>query len=174
MARKRACATRSQRQQVPWAMYITPQERYYPPIPPMMVQHVEQSRNANPEPPFSQTSFSNLQPFRGIVNGTSQNMQPSQRRRISRMPKSTFRNSTSQFSGGYVTWDDKSLSPIKLINTIQQHHFHHLLPSKLPGQLRTTGINGVPLYCFTSTSCLPTTVPGSSCWPASHDQHGIP
>ena len=45
------------------------------------VQHVEQSRNLNPEPPFSQTYF--------FIFDTSQNKQPFQGRRISRMSTTT-------------------------------------------------------------------------------------
>ena len=41
-------------------------------------------------PHFRKLHFSNLQPFHGIVNGTSQNKQPFQGRRISRMPKTTW------------------------------------------------------------------------------------
>ena len=40
-------------------------------------------------PHFRKPHFRNLQPFQGIVNGTSQNWQPFQGRRISRMPKTT-------------------------------------------------------------------------------------
>ena len=40
-------------------------------------------------PHFRKPHFWNLQPFQGIVNGTSQNWQPFQGRRISRMPKTT-------------------------------------------------------------------------------------
>lgn len=41
-------------------------------------------------PHFRKRHFSNLQPFHRIVNGTCQNRQPFQRRRISRMPKTTL------------------------------------------------------------------------------------
>ena len=41
-------------------------------------------------PHFGKPHFWNLQPFHGIVNGTSQNRQPFQGRRISRMPKTTI------------------------------------------------------------------------------------
>jgi len=40
-------------------------------------------------PHFRKPHFQNLQPFQGIVNGTSQNWQPFQGRRISRMPQTT-------------------------------------------------------------------------------------
>ena len=40
-------------------------------------------------PHFGKPHFWNLQPFQGIVNGTSQNWQPFQGRRISRMPKTS-------------------------------------------------------------------------------------
>jgi len=66
-------------------MHNTPQECYHPPGPLMTVkehvQHVEQSRNLNPEPPFSQTYF--------FIFDTSQNKQPFQGRRISRMSTTT-------------------------------------------------------------------------------------
>jgi len=40
-------------------------------------------------PHFRKLHLSNLQPFQGIVNGTSQKKQPFQGRHISRMPATT-------------------------------------------------------------------------------------
>ena len=53
---------------------------------------LNKSENQILNPHFRKLHFSNLQPFRGIVNGTSQKKQPFQGRRISRMPKTTWEN----------------------------------------------------------------------------------
>ena len=52
-----------------------------------MCNMLNKSENQILNPHFRKLHFSNLQPFRGIVNGTSQKKQPFQGRRISRMPK---------------------------------------------------------------------------------------
>jgi len=43
-----------------------------------------------------------LQPFQGIVNGTSQNWQHFQGRRISRMPKTTINESSTNPKGIHI------------------------------------------------------------------------
>ena len=65
-----------------------------PPHPPWwsydsMCNMLKTQKNQILYPHFRKPHFWNLQPFQGIVNGTSQNWQPFQGRRISRMPKTT-------------------------------------------------------------------------------------
>ena len=55
-------------------------------------------------PHFRKPHFWNLQPFQGIVNGTSQNWQPFQGRRISRMPKTTLRHAQMLHCAGILTY----------------------------------------------------------------------